>query len=140
MSDFLSADFLKFFLPFAGGVIAWFVNESRRRSWEEYQRKEERYRELLRTLRGFYISAQDRVLKQAFLEQVNLCWLYCPDEVLQRAYAFLSTVHTGATHSDPEKEKAAGELIAAIRRDLLSRKVVKRTQLGASDFKHLIAT
>lgn len=140
MSELLSADFLKFFLPLAAGVVAWFVNEQRRRSWEEYQRKEERYRLLLESLGGFYVASQDRPLKQAFLEQVKLCWLYCPDEVIQKAYAFLSTVHTGASRSDAEKELAVGALIVAIRRDLLSRKVVKRSQLKASDFKHLVAT
>jgi len=140
MGEFFSTDFLKFFLPLAGGVVAWFVNEWQRRSLEEYHRKEERYQELLRTLRGFYVTTQDHTLKEAFLHQVNLCWLYCPDEVIQNAYKFLSTVHTGASQSDEVKEKAAGELIATIRRDLLSRAIVRKTKLSGSDFKHLIVT
>ncbi len=82
MNDFLSPDLLKFFLPLVGGILAWFVNEGRRRSWEESQRKEEHYKLLLRTLQGFYVATQDRALKEAFLEQVNLCWLYCPDGVI----------------------------------------------------------
>lgn len=57
MQDLLSADFLKFFVPLAGAVLAWFMNERRRRAWEEYLRKEERYRALLRTLSGFYKHA-----------------------------------------------------------------------------------
>ncbi len=95
---------------------------------------------MLRTIRGFYISTQDRDLKKAFLEQVNLCWLYCPDEVIQKAYAFLGTVHTKERHSDEEKERALGELIIAIRRDLLSRKLVKQTRLEVSNFQRLVET
>ena len=53
MTNFLSADFLKFFIPLAGAVIAWFLNARRQRAWEEYGRKEERYSEPLKNLSGF---------------------------------------------------------------------------------------
>ena len=53
LQTLLTADFLKFFLPLLGAAIAWFVNEHRKRVWEEYHRKEARYQELLRTMRGF---------------------------------------------------------------------------------------
>jgi hypothetical protein len=42
--------------------------------------------------------------------------------------------------SDKEKEKAVGELILAIREDLISRKPLKKTLLKPEDFKHLKAT
>ncbi len=140
MQEFLSADFLKFFIPLATGVIGWLVIEWRRRSWEQYQRKEDRYRELLQTSRGFYVSTQDTELKSAFLDQVNLCWLYCPDEVISRAYSFLETVHVGNQSTDAQQEAAFGELVAAIRRDLFRRGMGRRTRLQASDFRHLKAT
>ena len=38
-----------------------------------------------------------------------------------------------------EKERAAGELFAAIRRDLISRRLVKNTRLGGKDYRHLRA-
>ena len=71
----------------------------------------------MRCLRGFYsgIENADR-LKGEFLDQLNQCWLYCPDEV---------------------KEKAMGEFIAAIRKDLLSRVLVRCTKLIGEDFRHL---
>ena len=137
----MSVDFLKFFLPAAGAVVAWFVDRRQRRALEEYQRKEERYRELLKSLPGFYVVSQDRQLKQAFLDQVNLCWLYCSDDVIQRAYEFLGTIHTDAQQQpDQIKEKALGALILAIRRDLVSRRVVRKTDLKADDFRLLTAT
>jgi hypothetical protein len=140
MNDFLSADFLKFLIPLVGAVGAWVVNERRKLAWEQYQRKEERYRELIRTLGGFYVATQDSALKQGFLDQVNALWLYCPDDVIRKAYSFLVTVESGANSSDNAKETACGEFINAIRHDLLSRKAFKTSRLDGSEFRHFIAT
>lgn len=140
MEAVLSADFLKFFVPLVGAVVAWWINEQRKLAWEQYERKEQRYRELLRTLRGFYTEGQDRELKQAFLDQINECWLYCPDDVIRKAYTFLSTVRTGAGSTDELKAMSCGELVLAVRKDLLSRTPVRKTELSAHDFQHLRAT
>jgi len=123
-------------------IILWFLNERSKRQTEEYKRKEESYKELLSTLRGFYVETKNTDLKTKFLDQINLCWLYTSDEVINKAYAFLDTVHTNAAvpYSDEIKEEAVGALIVAIRKDLLSRKIVKNTKLKAKDFRHLIAT
>lgn len=80
-------EILKFFLPLAGAAIAWLYDQGQRRTLDQYQRKETQYRELLLSVRGFYTGTQDTKLKQAFLDQVNLCWLYCPDDVIRKAYA-----------------------------------------------------
>lgn len=133
-----SVDFWKFSAPLFGAVIAWFVNERTKRASEQYQRKEENYKELLRCLKGFYVGEQNSSeLKSEFLNQLNRCWLYCPDDVINKGYEFLSTVHTSNKSSDEVKEKAMGDFVAAIRKDLLSRKLVKSTQLSGSNFKHL---
>ncbi len=121
-------------------VVGWYLNERSKRSHGEYQRKEEMYLELIRCLRGFYVNSRDRDLKQGFLDQVNLCWMYCPDEVIRKAYAFLDMVRTGEERPDAKKERALGELVAAMRKDLLSGKRVKQTTLVAGDFRHLRAT
>jgi hypothetical protein len=74
------------------------------------------------------------------LDQVNLCWLYCPDTVIYRANAFLATVKTDVKQPDQaEQQKALGEFIVALRKDLFSRRVAKKTDLNADDFKHLTA-
>jgi len=137
---FMDLGFWKITVPILIAVLAWYLNERAKRKWEEYGRKEDRYKELLRTLKGFYVTTQDTKLKEEFLHQVNLCWLYTPDEVIQKAYAFLDKVRVGANSTDEEKESAAGALVAAIRKDLLSRKVVGKTTLRAGDYKHLRST
>lgn len=135
-----SVDFWKFAAPLFGAIVAWFVNEWRKRVWEQYQRKEESYRELLRCLKGFYVGANNaNELKAEFLNQLNRCWLYCPDDVILKGYAFLNTVHTSNPSTDEVKEKAMGDFVASIRNDLLSRKLVTNTNLCGKDFKHLNA-
>lgn len=134
----LSVEFWKFSAPLFGAVIAWFVNEWRKLASEQYQRKEESYKELIQCLKGFYIGIENsNKLKIEFLNQLNRCWLYCPDDVIKKGYAFLNTVHESNSSTDEVKEKAMGEFIVAIRKDLLSRKLVKSTKLNSSDFKHL---
>ena len=135
-----SPDFWKFALPLIGAVIAWFTNEWRKRVSEQYQRKEASYAELIRALKGFYIGAPDaEKLRSEFVNQLNIAWLYCPDEVIIKGYAFLDTVHSRQVHSDTQKEHAMGEFVAAVRQDLLSRKLVRKTRLNGQDFKHLTA-
>ena len=138
MTDILSsADFWKFALPLLGAVIAWFTNEWRKRVADQYQRKEANYKELIRALRGFYVgAAKGDELKLEFLNQLNISWLYCPDEVIQKGYAFLETVQAREAELDDERQLAFGAFVAAIRGDLLSRKLVQKTSLSAKDFKH----
>jgi hypothetical protein len=87
MQAFLTPDFIKFFIPLAGAVIAWFLNERRRRSWEEYLRKEDRYQGLLKSLSGFYVHAADATVRNIFIEEYKKCWMYCDDEVIRAANA-----------------------------------------------------
>ncbi len=53
MTELLSLDFLKVFIPLLGAIGAWFVNERQKRIWEEYQRKEKQYQMLIESLEGF---------------------------------------------------------------------------------------
>jgi Pyruvate/2-oxoacid:ferredoxin oxidoreductase delta subunit len=137
-------DYLKIFIPFSGAVIAWFANEWRKRSWEEYQRKEDRYQELIKSLKGFHTSSwssdKSKEYKINFIDQLNLCWMYCPDEVIKKAYTFIDAVHTDQVSSDEVKQKALGEFILAIRKDLISRKVLSKTILKQEDFRSLTST
>lgn len=132
-----SSDFWKFALPLFGAVVAWFVNEWRKRLWEQYQRKEASYKELLRCLRGFYVGINDaEKLKGEFLDQLNICWLYCSDEVIRKGYAFLDTVHSQQALDSSTREQAMGAFVSSIRNDLLSRKLVRKTKLTSSNFRH----
>ncbi len=127
-------------LTLIGGFVTWYLNEQSKRIYEEYKRKEERYSELIRSLRGFYVDSFSKELTEQFLNQLNLCWMYCPDEVVRKAYKFLLMVHTDKKYPDDEKEKAVGEFILTIRKDLINRKPLRKTELKPEDFKHLKAT
>lgn len=135
-------DFLKFAIPVAGAGFAWYWNERRKRISDEYEKKAERYTKLIESLQGFYEGVEQKEahrLKSNFIIELNNCWLYCPDEVINKAYNFLLRVHDGQQFSDEIKEKAVGELMIEIRKDLLTRKPLRRTSLKASDFKLLKA-
>jgi hypothetical protein len=144
MMQFLSFDFLKFFLPLLGAAFAWYWNERQKRATDEYVRKEKRYEALIETLRGFYEGTSEKPegseLRAGFLTELNKAWLYCPDSVIKKAYAFLATIETSAKTADGDRRIALGELMIEIRTDLLSRRLLKRTRLGASDFKHIKST
>jgi Pyruvate/2-oxoacid:ferredoxin oxidoreductase delta subunit len=127
-------------LSLIGGFVIWYLNERSKRVYEEYKRKEEKYSELIRSLRGFYVDSSNKELKTEFLNQLNLCWMYCPDEVIYKAYNFLLMVHTDSKHTYEETEKAVGEFVLAIRKDLISRKPFRKTNLKPEDFRHLRAT
>ena len=126
-------------------VGGWIWNDFSKRNSEERQRKEERYTALLASTKGFYQNADRNEaieLKNEFIRQLELCWLYCPDTVIRKGYAFLETVHTGARRTDEEKERALGEFILEIRKDLFGKRFLfwGRTSLVWSDFRILTGT
>ncbi len=122
-------------------IFGVFYNEHSKRIYEEYQRREERYSQLLQSLKGFYVSSPSKELREEFLNQLNLCWMYCPDEVIQKGYKFLFMVHTGAEdkYTNAERAKALGDFVLAIRKDLIDREPLEKTELTPEDFKRLIA-
>ena len=128
-------------LSLIGAVIAWFWNERRKRVAKEYIRKEKKYEALIEALRGFQTDAigspEGRESRNRFLLELNKSWLYCPDGVIEKIYAFIVTVHTDRKHTDEEREHALGELMITIRKDILSRRPVRKTCLKANDFKLL---
>ena len=132
-----SVDFWKFALPLLGAVAAWFANEWRKRVADQYQRKEANYKELIRSLRGFYVEAANaNELKLEFLNQLNVSWLYCPDNVIRLGYKFLESVQPQQTENDQEKRIALGAFVSAVREDLLPRRIFRTTTLSAEDFRH----
>ncbi|MCY4415847.1 MAG: hypothetical protein OXE87_06010 [Chloroflexi bacterium] len=122
-------------------VVGWIVNDHANRKTQERIWKEERYNSLLSSTEGFYQGAdahQATALKNEFIRQLQLCWLYCPDKVINKGYAFLATVETGAQSTQEEKQRALGEFALEIRNDLLGNGflVWKQTRLTWSDFQH----
>ena len=79
-------------------------------------------------MNGFYNDKGDTMLMNEFFKQVDLCWMYCPDSVLNKAFHFLNMMKTGGWTKE-EEENAMGELILEIRKDLIQNKEPGSTQL-----------
>ncbi len=135
MNEFFTADFAQFFLPLAGAVVAWVVTRQRERLAEDYRRKEERYQALMLAVRGFHDPHAPTALRQKFFDEFYLCWLYCPDAVIEAGVRLVETIADGNPYTPDDRRAALGNFVLAIRKDLLSRKVVKRTELVPIQFR-----
>ena len=143
-------------------IITWFFNEQSKRADDLYKQKDTRYLELISILKEFYVpspdkesgdvdfsdvKAKNKKLAADFAQQVHLCWLYCSDEVIRKAHAFLAALHHAGMSHHEEMERAAGELMVAIRKDMDSNSFAKlfmmwgkpNTKLKPDDFKYLRA-
>ena len=139
------AEELTLLIPIIVAVLVWLLNEYSKRRWEQYKRREDRYFALIESIRGFYLGPEqmgDKDKKEEFLKQLDLCWLYCPDTVIQRAYNFLDHVSTGVKKPEDEKEVALGAFVLEVRKDLRNNKpfLWRRTKLTARDFRLLSST
>ena len=126
-------------LTAAVAVAGWIFNDWRRRKWEEYKRREDRYIALIKQLPGFYETtpAEDaRIKKTSFITQTNLCWLYCPDDVIRTIHHFLEGVQAGQQIGDDEKSARLGAVLVAVRKDLKG----PGTKLGEKDVRTFTST
>ena len=140
MEILTSVDFWKIAAPLFIGIIMWFLNERSKLSWEQYKRKEESYKELVLAVKGFTVQTHSKELKDKYLDQLNICWLYAPYEVIKNGYAFLDSVFIGAEATEEQRQELLGTFILSIRKDLLSRKNTKSTSLTNKSFRTLFAT
>ena len=85
-----------------------------------------------------YAQVNDQEKKVEFVEQLNLCWLHCPDEVINSGYDFLNAINSPEM-TLAEKQTAHGDFVVAIRKDLLSRKITRKTKLTSQDYTRLSA-
>jgi hypothetical protein len=138
---FLAPQFWGFATPIVVATIAWMFNERSKLKWNQHAKREERYSRLIEAIEGFYVTAEDpHGSRQEFLKQLNQSWLYCPDEVINCAYAFLDAVKVGSTSSPDDKERLFGDLVVSIRKDLLNPTLVRKTSLTNKDYRHLMVT
>jgi hypothetical protein len=120
-----------------GAVLTYGLNERSKRAHEDDSRREDKYWYLISSIRGFYSRSLDRELQKRFILQVSSCWMYCPDEVVRKVYAFIDAVIADGDSSDCHKEQAEGELMATIREDSYGRRFRKKSRLTAPDFRSL---
>jgi hypothetical protein len=137
-------------IPVVSVVVGWAINESSKRKDAIRKKREERYEIMLTSLSGFYesilpgISGESskedieekqkeseskKILKQAFLDQLNLSWIYCSDEVILKANEFLDSVKT-QENNHLHSAQILGEFMLLVRKELGN-----CTNLQHSDFK-----
>lgn len=96
----------------------------------ERQQREDRYRGMLTAMQGFYVSSEDKELKQKFVDELNQAYLYASDDVMRAGNEFLDTVKIKPEPSAEEESKSAlANLVLAMRKDL------RKTKLSASEFE-----
>ena len=122
-------------------IIIWAFTERNKRKQELFIRKEEKYSKLIQAIKGFQSEHESKDLKQEFIDQLNLCWMYCPDSIIIKAYDFLLLLNPERERTPTSEEllKAISELILEIRKDLIVNKNLKSTSLTANDYKNLTA-
>lgn len=134
----LSTEILKITIPVIIVITGWYFTEQSKIRWEQYQSKKESYQELIKNISGFSRYQLNANKRQKFIDQINICWLYAPDEVIKKGYDFIRTVGDGSEKiTNSEREQALSEFILTIRQDMLSRKIVKYTELDSDDFQYL---
>ena len=124
-------------LSILGSMYIYYLTQQDQQAYEDYKRKEARYVELVSSIKGFSTTQSNSELRQKFIDELNLCWLYCPDEVIKASYNFLNTVTDDVKQNETEQKEALGKLMLTIRKDLISRKILTNTNLTPSDFKLL---
>lgn len=109
---------------------------------ESYARREVRYQKLVASVDAFRAGQKQLNCegKQSFVRELQQCWLYCSDEAIRAAKAWLDMAKPGRTETNDDRLAALGELMLILRKDLLSREPVPReTSLRASEFELLYA-
>ena len=85
----------------------------------------------LQSIRGFYAGSESEELKEQFINDLRLAWLYCPDKIVRAGNDFLATVSSGAESTEDQKHRRLAEFELELRRDLLG-----RTRLSVEDRKN----
>ena len=114
-------------------LLAYLFTSRSKREESITRFKEEKYAKLLIKLQGFVGSTASTQLKREFFEEQYQSWLYASDDVVNSLNAMVRLVidNKGA-QPDPEAgRRAVGEIVLAMRRDLLH-----KTALDYTSFRH----
>lgn len=119
-----------FIFAASASIIIWYLNEGKRRSIQEYKQKETRYLELIELIEKLEPNEKPSDhLRDDFLHQINLCWLYCPDNIVRKIAELISSLNNDSI-SQESKENSMSELMIALRKDIR-----KKTKLNQDDYR-----
>ena len=116
-----------------GAFLAFIFTSRAKRDESIIRFKEEKYATLLVKLQGFVGTTTSAKLQREFFEEQYQSWLYASDDVVEAINNLVALVIASkGTAPDPVAgRKAVGEIVVAMRRDLL-----KKTSLSHSSFRY----
>lgn len=86
-------------------VVGWMLTEWGKIREERRNKKTERFENLILSLKGFYENTESTDLKQEFINQFYLSWLYCSDDFIKKVNEFLKSVNAAIPNEDKGKIK-----------------------------------
>ncbi len=117
-----------------GAFFAYFFASMQKRDESITRFKEEKYTKLLVKLQGFVGTTTSGQLKKEFFEEQYQSLLYASDEVIKSLNKIVRLViDSKGSEPDPDAgRKAVGEIVLAMRRDLLH-----KTDLDYTAFRYI---
>ena len=116
-----------------GAFLAFLFTTRAKRDEAALRFKEEKYAKLLIKLQGFVGSTASMQLKKEFFEEQYQSWLYASDDVVKSINDLIRLVidNYGAEPNREMGRKVVGEVVLAMRRDLL-----RKTDLDYTAFRY----
>ncbi|RZL46035.1 MAG: hypothetical protein EOO93_26430 [Pedobacter sp.] len=116
-----------------GGFISYHFTSKSKKLEAIIKFREEKYSNLLILLQGFVGSTTSSEIKKKFFEEQYKSWIYGSDEVVLAINNLVELVlRSQGTEPNPEEgRKAIGNIVLAMRKDLLG-----KTNLSYKDFRY----
>lgn len=117
----------------AGSYLTYYFTIKSKQQESILKFKEEKYSNLLILLQGFVGNTVSGDTKKRFFEEQYKSWLYSSDEVVVAVNNMVSLVieSHGKTPDPDEGRKAIGEIVLAMRKDLMG-----KSKLTFIDFRY----
>ena len=120
-------------IPIVLGFYQWREQQNDKRKYDLYIKKEQLYLNMQKNLWGFYNGSNDLKKQQAFIENVQAAWLYCPDEIILTCNEFIKSRNQQNLNNQIGLE-IINKLILEMRKDLLANKYLDKTNLFLEDY------
>jgi hypothetical protein len=116
-----------------GSYLTYYFTNKSKRNETITKFKEEKYSHLLLKLQGFIGVTTRAKMKRDFFEELYQSWLYCSDEVVEALLHLVNLIKEshGKIPNPEEGRKAVGNIVLAMRKDLLG-----KTKLGHLAFQY----
>ncbi len=132
-------DLLLIILPILSAILSsyftYYLSLRGKKAESIMKFKEEKYANLIILLQGFVGSTTSGETKRKFFEEQYKSWMYASDEVVQSVNHLVQLVidAKGATPNPEVGRKSVGDIILAMRKDLLGKTNLTYKDFGYTD-------